>query len=248
MLRILAVAVVAMAPLPAAAQTPGGDASIERCKTATEPNELRDCVDSLLKTIDSMERLYELSMEQLGECAKEGTFDAMRKCLEPLAAAPAITTSSPPPPVAPLPPRPDWIVREETSRMDGSATVFMALPADEEIASTYGRRTRPILHLRCRERVTNVFISADWFLGDEVPVLYRLDKDKPVQTTWRASTDSKAAGLWNGGQAVPFLKSLLGRETLLIRVTPYRDGAREMSFTLGKLSMSIEPLRKACAW
>ena len=132
--------------------------------------------------------------------------------------------------------------------MDGSPSVFLTLLADEPVASRYGATSHPSLHVRCRERTTSLFIAGNWYLGTDVPMMIRLDQDKPVAQTWRPSTDSKATGLWNGGQAIPFIKSLLGHETLLVRVTPFQDAPVEVAFSVGGLAKVIEPLRKACQW
>jgi type VI secretion system protein VasI len=78
--------------------------------------------------------------------------------------------------------------------------------------------------------------------------MWRADQDKASAQTWDASDDKTAAGVWGGGRAIPFIKSLLGRKRLVMRVTPYEMGAREMEFNIAGLDQVVEPLRTACKW
>lgn len=220
-----------------------------QCPKTEDVGELKTCVKDLLALQRMADAAQQTYMDLVEECLEQKTLDGTQDCIRKLT-GPAVMA----PPVAPQPSmtpivvKPEWRVTEEASRMDGSATVFMSLSADEPVPTSYGTMTRPSLHIRCRERATNLFIAGEWFLGNDVPVMFRLDKDKPVQQTWQASSDSKAAGLWNGGTSIPFIKAMLGREQLLVRVTPYRDGPREMAFSIGGLAKAVEPLRKACGW
>ena len=141
-----------------------------------------------------------------------------------------------------------WEVRRDTSRMDSSTRVFLALESDDEVEIGYGRRERPILWLRCIENTTAAIINADWYLDASISVQFRVGDEKPVAQTWTPSTDRKAAGLWDGARAIPFIKSLLGKKALLVRLSTYNQGAKEMAFNIEGLDRVIDPLRTACKW
>lgn len=244
----LAAAVLWAGPAPAQQPTMTLEALKAQCPKTEDVGELKTCVKDLLALQRMSDAAQQTYMNLVEECLEQKTLDGTQDCIRKLTGSVGVAAPSLAPPPVPVVAKPAWRVSEEVSRMDGSATVFMSLIADEPVATTYGTMTRPSLHIRCRERSTNLFIAGDWFLGQQVPVMFRLDKDKPVEQSWQPSTDNKAAGLWSGGAAIPFIKAMLGRETLLVRITPFRDGAREMAFSIGDLAKAIEPLRKACGW
>ncbi len=221
----------------------------ERCEPAKTTDELKSCVAELIE-FASQEVIARDKLQQSIEfCASQTLYVVMKACLMALGAPPASAAAAPPsPPPPPTPVVRGWEKLESASRMDGSPSVILVLDSDDEVPAGYGVMTRPSLLIRCRENVTSLYISANWFLSDNVPVTYRLDKEKPVSQSWPGSTDRKAVGLWSGDRAIPFIKSLLGRETLLVRVTPFREAPKEMAFNIVGTETAIEPLRKACKW
>lgn len=266
-LGVLAVLTLLSAQASAQQDYEKTEALIERCGKATETDELKGCVGKLIEHLELHEEGQQTWLTLMGRCAAEKTLVAMRTCILTMTSPPIPSDqarpSDPPstaaagtpapalvmPPVPPAPPpKPEWVVREEASRMDGSPTVFMSLLSDEPVRNSYGGSSRPMMVVRCREKTTSVFFNSDWFLGSDTQVMYRLDQDRPVTQVWNASTDNKAAGLWNGGLAIPFLKSLMGKQALLVRVTPYREVAVESSYNIAGLEKVIAPLRKACGW
>lgn len=228
----------------------------KRCATAEEAGELKACIASYGEIYRKLEAEHETFIDLVTGCLDRKTAREVRACIVDGGTAtsvmPAPKTEPVPkaPPVAPQSAKNEWRVEEETSRMDGSPSVFMSMLAEEPILNNFGGKTTVSLHIRCKERVTNLFVAADWFLGTAraVPVMLRIDQEKPFQQSWEPSTNGKAAGLWNGASAIPFLKSLFGKETLLIRLAPYSESSKEMAFPIGDLAKAIEPLRKACGW
>ena len=240
-------------------QTPEVSEVEKRCSKAEETAELKECLKTYQDINRKLEEEYSSYINMVTECLAKKTSREVSSCVtdgvlaalspkdSPPATKPAAAASEPP--ARPAPSKPEWLVKQETSRMDGSPSVFMTMLAEEPIATGYGSRTFPSMHIRCMERVTSLFIAADWFLGSRpAPIMFRIDQEKPVQQSWIASTDSKAVGLWNGAVAIPFLKSLMGKEALLVRVTPYNESPKETAFPLSDLAKAIEPLRKACGW
>lgn len=193
--------------------------------------------------------------DQMADCAMLGSVDAIRTCLLKLASkekspieadSAAPTQSKPADP--PQPPKREWVVREQKSRMDDTAQVVLALEADEPVRSRFGAYILPTLIVRCHENTTSVYVVSEWYLDRGVQVMHRFDGDKAATQTWESSTTRKAAGLWSGASAIPFIKTMLDRKTLLMRVWPYDEGPQEMAFSIVGLAKVIEPLRKACKW
>lgn len=234
----------------------------ERCAKAEEAADLKDCLKSYRSHLQKVEGDYEQYIDLVNACLEMKTAREVRFCVAGGARPPTASTPSAPPPPAPSaaaerpptseppkPIKPEWTLREEASRMDGSPSVFLHLLADEPVATRYGTLTRPSLHLRCHERTTTLYVAGKWYLGSQpVQVMIRFDQDKPIQQSWQVSSDNEAAGLWAGSVSIPFVKAMLTKETMLLRLAPYNDSAREMAFTIAGLSKVIEPLRKACGW
>lgn len=236
----------------AAAQTPTDDLAdapvIQDCRKATEVAELRDCVNRLIKLTLAQDRLDEARRGMVVSCMGKQTSEEIRDCLgtvfdpeqnkrrQQRASALEKATRT-------------WEMSESKSRMDNSPSVFLKLESDDEIQSG-GGRMRPVLWLRCRENSTNVLIVSEWFIGTSrgVPVIWKAGDDKPVAQTWEPADNNRAAGLWSGDRAIPFIKALLGKNTLIMRVTPYDEGPKEMSFTVEGLDAVVGPLRAACKW
>ena len=77
---------------------------------------------------------------------------------------------------------------------------------------------------------------------------YRIDKLPAEAHRWSISTDFEATGLWNGASAIPFIRSLFGHETLLVRVTPYGASPATAVFDIEGLQAAAAPLMQACHW
>jgi len=213
------------------------------CTATDDISTLKGCVESMIADEKDM-------LEFLVSCARGKDW---KSCVEVILDMRGVeygsTQAIPEPAASPVaPPKPTWITTQSESKMDGTPTIFTRIFSDDAIIDSYGRRARPTLWLRCMENVTALLISTEWFLEENTAITYRIDRERAVSTVWKASTDNKALGLWAGGSAIPFIKSLLGREILLVRVTPYREAPREFSFSLAGLDKEIEPLRKACKW
>jgi type VI secretion system protein VasI len=139
-----------------------------------------------------------------------------------------------------------WQVQTEQSPIDDSKNVYLSLTANDSIVRRYGKNLTPTLHFRCKEKKTEGYINFDTFLGsDSTQVTTRLDKDKAKTSSWGISTDHNAAFI---PQAVPFIKSLLDKEALLVQLTPYSENTIMTSFDIRGLAASVKPLSEACSW
>lgn len=144
-----------------------------------------------------------------------------------------------------------WDVRETVSSLDDSKKVTLTTDALGPNMGRFGREIRLTLLAACRENTTNVWIHfGGHFMSDyqHGTVTYRIDKNKPRKKKFRESNNNEALGLWSGRTAIPFLKDLLGHETLLVRASPHSENALEATFDISGLELAIVPLREACGW
>ncbi len=157
-------------------------------------------------------------------------------------------------PVAPTAPTEPvfWYVTSDKSKMDDSQNVYVTLDAEDTIDGKYGSAIRPQLMLRCHENTTAVTIQfGDHFMSDidgYGTVTYRIDAEPAHKTDMDASTDNSVLGLWNGGTAIPFIKSLFGAKSLVVRAMPFNESAFEATFNVTGAEQSVAKLRAACKW
>lgn len=146
-------------------------------------------------------------------------------------------------------PRGLWYVRREASPMTGQNNVTAALPAEHEVPIRSYRTTRPKLYIRCHENVTAVLIDFGALITtDRTSLRLRIGERPPRTAVWRMSTDYEAAGLWRGGEAIPFVKSLLGQPRLLVEVTPHSESTKLVEFDLTGIGEAVKPVREECGW
>ena len=141
-----------------------------------------------------------------------------------------------------------WNIRESKSVMEDTKDVFITT-SSSKYSNKYGQTHSTRLFVRCKENTTALIFGFDEYLGlDETTVQYRLDTEKAKSRTMGISTNNKSAGLWNGNSSIPVIKSLFGKKQLAVRVTPYGENPREMTFNIEGLEEMIQPLRESCNW
>lgn len=145
---------------------------------------------------------------------------------------------------------PIWSTTEGKSEMDDSPTVVIAGRSSREAFTNFGREYRLRLVLRCRENTSSIYVTSPhlFTIGDDLSVEYRLDDLPAVKETWRLSTDGKAAGKWRGGQSVPFIRSLIEAQRLVVRLHPPRSRTVMGIWDLKGLDTEVAKLRAACNW
>lgn len=79
-------------------------------------------------------------------------------------------------------------------------------------------------------------------------VTYQLDDSEARVAHMTAGSDDRSLGLWTGNTAIPFIRELLGKSDLTVRMTPYSDDPVSAVFDLRGLEEAINPARKACGW
>lgn len=141
-----------------------------------------------------------------------------------------------------------WQRYRSRSEIDDSPLVTLT-SVGRSYESQYGLERVPHLTVRCMENTTSVILDMDRYLGSgTVRVTTRVD-DAPARThQMQVSTDNEAVGLWRGGQAIPFIRTMLGAETLTVRVEPRHVQHVTTSFAIRGLDTKIDELATACNW
>jgi type VI secretion system protein VasI len=145
-----------------------------------------------------------------------------------------------------------WVVETEVSAIDDSLGVFLTLSSKDPVPGPYGQFGPLMLTLRCMENTTaatiyfNQYFMADIRGGGQVE--YRLDDAEAQTLRMVSSSDNMFLGLWSGGLAIPWIKSLLDAERLVVRAMPMNEGAVTGEFDLNGLENVIGQLREECSW
>jgi type VI secretion system protein VasI len=145
-----------------------------------------------------------------------------------------------------------WVTRSTKSEIDDSQTVILRTRNIETVYNEYGREEPITLIIRCMENTTSMYLSFDrFFVADHQgagDVTFRVDDNKAFTRSLRESTDNHALGLWRGGNAIPFVKRIMGGDKLVVRARPYSGSYFTTSFDIAGLDQAIQPLREACHW
>jgi type VI secretion system protein VasI len=139
-----------------------------------------------------------------------------------------------------------WQVEEFISKLDDSTNVVVTVSALEPFRDTY-ESYLAALSVACREGETNVWINFQTTMtGGQL--VYRVDRNPARRLEVRHSTDYKALGVWEHGDAIAFAEQLLTADLLLVRAIPYGEEPVDTEFPVSGLAEAIKPLRKACNW
>jgi len=147
-----------------------------------------------------------------------------------------------------------WGVRVEKSDFKDTTDVYMSVASDDPI--NCGRISGPRyaqLYLRCQENSTAIYISTQCHLtssryNDYGSVDVRIDDARSRKIPMDSSTSNDSLGLWSGGRAIPFIKTMLGGDIMLVRFTPYGESPVTARFQISGLDEAIKPLRESCGW
>ncbi|MFI0474055.1 type VI secretion system-associated protein TagO [Halomonas sp. HMF6819] len=111
---------------------------------------------------------------------------------------------------------------------------------------------QPTIVFRCFEDTTvayfNLFGQDETETYEYGPVTVQLDDEEPETYEMQAIDGGQAIGFWEGENAIPFIESLLGAQTLAMSVTPVDGDPIEMEFNIEDIDTMIEPIRDTCGW
>lgn len=146
----------------------------------------------------------------------------------------------------------DWEVTIETSEFEDTTDVYLASKSEEPVScNRFGGDVEAQLLIRCSENTTSVFLVTNCHLTDIQSygiVDIRLDDEPAFKERMSASTDNTALGQWSGGSSIPLIKRIIGKDTMLVRFTPYSQSSVTARFKVAGLEESIAPLRESCGW
>jgi len=139
-----------------------------------------------------------------------------------------------------------WRITESASPLDDSPSVVAILLPQESSSTGIGEASAYLI-AACRENITSLIIKTEMFMTADAPsVTIRIGSQPATKSNWGRSSDYKAVGLWNGKDAIPFLKSLKDDEKMFLRL---EDRNRvEATFNLSRVSEVVEKISQKCKW
>lgn len=100
------------------------------------------------------------------------------------------------------------------------------------------------LYLRCRERQIDAGVGTQAYLGNSgqsSKVLFRINSEPPVKTTWLGSTNGKATFADH-----QFINLLPNNGTLFVRIHNFRGEPHDLTFELGDVGAVRDKVVAAC--
>lgn len=142
-----------------------------------------------------------------------------------------------------------WKVEKRSSSgISDAIDVFMVVHAIENIPGENGE-VRPVFVVRCQDRNTAVIFNFARFIEQSrADAALRIDDGEVMGASLKMSASGKAFGYWQGEEAIPFVKRLLGGKRLLVQVTPFGANPVLAEFPIEGFDGAVAPLRKACGW
>lgn len=138
-----------------------------------------------------------------------------------------------------------WNKKESISPIDDSDTITLSLDSLNKIGSGF-RSAKPTLVIRCQENKTNAYINWRSFISvTNTKITTRVDKEQAKTQSWEISSNNRAT---LAPKSIPFIKEMLGKDSLVVRVTPFNDNSYTVKFDIKGLDNAIMPVREACGW
>ena len=104
-----------------------------------------------------------------------------------------------------------------------------------------GAHTRSIV-VKCDGDEFSTYVAFGEYLGDEMlDARYRVDKNDPVETSWRPSADGTAAFAYSA-----LARGLVSGQSIVIEVSDYRGVAHRAKFDLTGSSAKVLPVMNVC--
>ncbi|HEX5727140.1 MAG TPA: type VI secretion system-associated protein TagO [Longimicrobiaceae bacterium] len=143
-----------------------------------------------------------------------------------------------------------WRVTRGRSPMDDSPTVVLTLLAGNTLQGS-GETHRPVLHVRCLEDRTEVFVVTgtathpEAGLDNEFTIRLRLDEKPPQRERWTGATDGK--GLF-APRSIALARQLMVAERLRFQLTPAGARTQIVEFDVRGLHARLGEVAEACHW
>lgn len=140
-----------------------------------------------------------------------------------------------------------WWFSEEESALDSRKDVWLRVTSSNSEPDNIGGLRNAYLWVRCMENRTNLFITFDRYTSDNQNVKYRLDEGAVKKQWMETMNGGDGIGIWSGGRAIPFIKSMLGKDEMVVSYDTY-SALVEFKFDISGLNNRIAPLAEACSW
>ena len=122
-----------------------------------------------------------------------------------------------------------------------SSDIWVDNPAP---TSRYDGRGMPLLSIQCVDGEPEFFVNLNFMVpADAVAVTYRIDDGVAVDATWKGWATAIAPS-----DGVAFVRSMLGRQKLSLRIAFAGSKPTSTVFEIARLDTALQALRPHCAW
>lgn len=146
-----------------------------------------------------------------------------------------------------------WRLQSAPSAVSSRTDHTISL-ASQSLVQCRWTDARPVeLRIRCLSNVTSVFLETGCYMASgtnraDGDVAFQIDGGETRVARMTAGPDGRSLGFWSGDRAIPFIRALLGKSALGVRMTPHSDDPISAVFDLRGIDTAIAPARTACGW
>ena len=141
-----------------------------------------------------------------------------------------------------------WQVKEEKSQLEDRTDVWLSVASDNTQPNQIGQPELAGLYIRCMDNATNAFIVFNDYTSDDQTVKYKTD-DGDLQSIWMQTMNGgQGIGVWSGSKSITFIKSLYGKQKLVLAYDSYSNHNLEFVFRIDGLEDKIGVVSEACGW
>lgn len=141
-----------------------------------------------------------------------------------------------------------WRYSEKRSELDGRKDVWLSNESTNTYPNAIGTLEHATLWLRCQDNTTSVILAFNNYISDSQMVKYRFDEGSVQMIAMDTAAGGDGLGLWSGAKSIPFIKSMFGKEKLVIAFDSYSSRNIELSFDITGIKSRISNLATECNW
>jgi type VI secretion system protein VasI len=146
-----------------------------------------------------------------------------------------------------------WRVQAAPSAVPGRTDHIISLASQSMVKCRWTDPRPAELRIRCLANVTSVLLETGCYMASgatrsDGDVTVQIDSSETRVARMTAGPDGKSLGIWSGDRAIPFVRTLLGKSALSVRMTPHSDEPVSAVFDLRGIDTAIAPARTACGW
>ncbi len=131
-------------------------------------------------------------------------------------------------------PNDKWIISQEINPLDDTKTIALLLQSESGI-NHYGEKID--LVIRCKSSKIDIFINWGVFLGSDLSLTTRIDKENAVNEEWSLSSNKKASFSYT---PIALTEKLIQSNKYVAKVTPYNENPIVAIFDLKGLVNKIK--------